>query len=587
MCSTSESVVTVVGVGIDTARYGHHVTLLDDKRQMVAQPFEFLESRGGYEELKKAFAQLADKHPNVHFQIRVDAASQYAANLVAFLHTLPWSKTVSIGDPLRNRRYREVHFPKRKSDTVDSHACSRFAVVERPKPTAAPTEEARALREVSSRLEFQVKQTTREINRLHDLAARTFPELATLQNDLKALWVLRLLKQYPTAERIGKARLSSLVKIPYVTEQKARQIQEAARRSVASASGEVVEQLVRQSVGGLLASIQAEKELETLLWQAFEALPDERAKKVATIAGIGKRTAAILVAKIGSIDRFPTASHLTGYFGVFPEERSSGVDKSGRPTAPRPMRMSRKGNDLVRKCLWMSALVALRHNPHVRDLYTRLRARGRRGDVAMGHCMRKLLHQVFGIWNSGQPYDPNYRRPEKSVACDNAKSRTAEQEKAAGRTTEISPKRKAVTATASTLNNSQQNVNESHQDFSPTVDHSGHGGVDYAYLRSQITLQRVLRHLGYFDRLRGGGPQRRGPCPVHGAKRSRGRTFSVHLDKNVYQCFHPSCGISGNVLDLWCQVHNLTIYEGAIQLAETFGLELHPDQRRGTRQPNP
>jgi len=36
------------------------------------------------------------------------------------------------------------------------------------------------LREVTGRLQAQVKQTTQAINRLHNLLARVFPELATL-----------------------------------------------------------------------------------------------------------------------------------------------------------------------------------------------------------------------------------------------------------------------------------------------------------------------------------------------------------------------------------------------------------------------
>ena len=91
-------------------------------------------------------------------------------------------------------------------------------------------------------------------------------------------------------------------------------------------------------------------------------------------------------------------------------------------------------------------------------------------------------------------------------------------------------------------------------------------------------MEQVLRHLGYFDRLRGNGSQRRGPCPVHGSKRARGRNFSVHLGKDVFQCFHPPCGAAGNVLDLWCAIHRLTPYEGARHLADTFDLELTRDR---------
>ena len=129
-CTSGEPVA--IGVGLDTARYGHHATFLREDRQPAAEPLEFLECREGYQQLENLLGKLHQQHRNVHFYIRVDAASQYAANLLAFLHRLPWPKTISVGSPTQNKRYREVHFPKRKADATESHACARFAIVERP-----------------------------------------------------------------------------------------------------------------------------------------------------------------------------------------------------------------------------------------------------------------------------------------------------------------------------------------------------------------------------------------------------------------------------------------------------------------------
>ncbi len=576
MCPVTSNPTSAIGVGLDTARYGHHATFLLEDRQLATKPLEFLESRSGYDDLRNVFGKLADKQTDVHFHIRVDAAGQYATNLLAFLHQLPWPKTISVGEPARNKQYCQVHFPKRKADAVESHACARFAIVERPGGSSAVTPEMLALREVTSRLEFQVKQSTREVNRLHNLLSRVFPELGILQNDFKAGWVLRLLDKYPTAQRIAKARLGSLIAIPYLPQKKARLIHQAAKESVAAERGTIVEQLVRQSVQGLSQSLAAEKQLEKLLLEAFDALSDGRAKQIATIPGIGRRSAAALVAKIITIDRFPTADHLTSYFGVFPEENSSGVDKYGRPRPQGTMRMSRKGNDLVRKYLWMASFVAIGHNPQVKSLYARLRARGRRGDVALGHCMRKLLHQVFGIWTSGRPYDPDYRNKDESGITEKP---VCEQKEAAGRKAGISPPRKAVTATTSTIVSAEETVKPVQTSPNGTSGVATDGGsIDFAYLRSQISMEQMLRHLGYFGRLRGSDNQRRGPCPVHGARRDRGRSFSVHLGKNVFQCFHPPCGVAGNVLDLWCAIHQLTPYEGAIHLAKAFDLNLRSGQ---------
>ena len=41
-------------------------------------------------------------------------------------------------------------------------------------------------------------------------------------------------------------------------------------------------------------------------------------------------------------------------------------------------------------------------------LYRRLRAKGKRGDVALGHCMRKLLHLVFAVWKTNRPFDEHH-----------------------------------------------------------------------------------------------------------------------------------------------------------------------------------
>src|SRR5207253_4044987 len=96
------------------------------------------------------------------------------------------------------------------------------------------------------------------------------------------------------------------------------------------------------------------------------------------------------------------------------EENTSGVDKYGKPVPPGTMRMSHKGNDLARAYLWNAARVAMVHNPAVRTLYRRLKARGKRGDVAIGHCMRKLLHLVFAVWKTNRPFDEQHYAWEKS-----------------------------------------------------------------------------------------------------------------------------------------------------------------------------
>lgn len=409
-----------IGVGIDTARYGHRVAFLREDRQPAAPAITVTENRAGYDRLHLQLEQLHARHPEACIHVHLDAAGQYAANLENFLRGLSLPLVVSIGEPKRNKDYHKAFSPKRSDDDTESLMMSRFAVVERPRPTPCTPDEFALLREIAGRLQAQIKDTRRAVNRLHNLLARAFPELATLTTDLSAEWVLTLLSRYPTAERVAAARLDSLKKIPFLKAEKAEAIHQAARQSIASLRGALAEQLVRQLVGHVRQGRQNEKELEALLAAAYAELPRSGHAQLTTIPGIGVATAAVLVAKIISIDRFPTAEKLVGYFGVFPEENSSGVDRDGRPLPTGSRRMSPRGCDLARRYLWSAARSAVLHNAPIRELYARLRARGTRGDVALGHCMRKLLHQVYGVWTSDSPFDPEHEARRRQAAVPTA-----------------------------------------------------------------------------------------------------------------------------------------------------------------------
>ena len=579
-----------IGVGIDTARYGHRVSFLQPNRQPAAKSLTVMENRAGYQALQERLNQLHEQHPNARFDVRIDAAGQYAVNLEQFLRGLDLPITLSIGEPKRNKDYQKAHFPKRTTDDTESQAMARFAVVEQPDATPAPSAPMILLREVAGRLQAKVKQTTQAVNRLHNLLARVFPELATLTDDIAVGWVLRLLEKYPTAERIAAAHRSSLEKIPYLSAEQAEALHQAAGQSVASLRGTVVEALVRDLVTQVRHSQHAEENLRQLLTAAFADLPASAHVQVVTIPGIGAATAAVLVAKIVDIDRFPTPNHLVNYFGVFPEENSSGVDKHGQPLPPGTRVMSRKGNDLVRSYLWNAARSAIQHNPAIRALYRRLRARGKRGDVAFGHCMRKLLHLVYAVWKTNRPFDEKHFPWEDpgdtplsttTPLPADAGATPSANEKAVGHKRDW-PAEAVVTTAASTLEPVPSPVKPASPRASAT-----RPKVDFACLREHVTMEQVLRHLGWFAGLRGRGQQRRGPCPVHSQLTAPERTFSVHLGKNVFQCFHADCALKGNVLDLWAAIHRLPLYEAALHLAETFQLPRNREEEPvlGTRSP--
>ncbi len=99
---------------------------------------------------------------------------------------------------------------------------------------------------------------------------------------------------------------------------------------------------------------------------------------------------------------FRSAEQLAAYLGLVPVERQSGTSLLGRA------RLSKAGPAKVRSVLYMAAIVATRHNPHVKAQYEALLKRGKCKMAALGAAMRKLVHLCFGVWKSRQPYNPKF-----------------------------------------------------------------------------------------------------------------------------------------------------------------------------------
>ena len=489
-----------IGVGIDTSRYGHYAVFLRDDLQPAAAELQFAESAAGYALLRQRLEKLAQQLPGVRFLIRVDVAGQYADNLMRFLQQLSQTQTgeqplahmsfsISTGDPQRNKNYRAAVYGPKKSDPIEARAAARYAVSERPVASPVLSTELRTLRQVACRLQAVVRQRTRLLNQFHQLLALAFPELALLTKKLSAGWVLELMHRYPTAPLLAQADEASLAAIAYLPKKHLPTLLQQARSSVASLTDDTTAELIRDQVRQLRDVGARQKRLEKLLVDAYGRLPQPN--HLDTITGYGTVTAAVLTAFILDIDRFATPGKLVAYFGALPVEASSGVDRDGQARAARRYVMSKRGNDLVRRYLWMAALSAVRHNPAVRALYLRVVAKHPdHKAIAIGHAMRKLLQLTYAVWKTGRPFDPDHYSwdqpahvPADALDVPNTSDMTMSlEEQAAGLNPDV-PEKSEVTATCTPSITNGVRVDE------PAF-------VDFAHVKAQLPIGRVLDQLG-------------------------------------------------------------------------------------------
>jgi transposase len=118
---------------------------------------------------------------------------------------------------------------------------------------------------------------------------------------------------------------------------------------------------------------------------------DAELERLATIPGVGRRTAEVLVAEIGTdMSRFPTAAHLASWAGMCPgNDESAGKRRSGK---------TRKGSPWLRSTLIEAARAAGRSKgTYLAAQYHRLSVRRgtKRAAVAVGHTILVIAYRLL------------------------------------------------------------------------------------------------------------------------------------------------------------------------------------------------
>ena len=126
---------------------------------------------------------------------------------------------------------------------------------------------------------------------------------------------------------------------------------------------------------------------------------DRRFRLMLTATGIGETSALQILGELAVLPDTLDARQWVAFSGLDPR-----LFKSGKSVEKRP-RISRGGSRHLRRALYMPALVALRRDPYLRRFYQNLLVRGKARLQAIVAVMRKLLHALFAMFRTNQPYD--------------------------------------------------------------------------------------------------------------------------------------------------------------------------------------
>jgi transposase len=168
----------------------------------------------------------------------------------------------------------------------------------------------------------------------------------------------------------------------------------AENNRLAATVSEPVKRRIRAHVRWLEKELaRTDRELE----EAIEASPTWRENEalLRTVPGVGPALARTLLAELPELGTL-THKRLSALVGVAPFARDSGRMRGKREVWG--------GRARVRTALYMSAMVASRHNPLIREFYERLVEAGKPKKVALVACMRKLLSILNAVMRDRAPW---------------------------------------------------------------------------------------------------------------------------------------------------------------------------------------
>ena len=102
-----------------------------------------------------------------------------------------------------------------------------------------------------------------------------------------------------------------------------------------------------------------------------------------------------MIARLSELGRL-NGKEVASLLGVAPFNRDCGTLRSKRTVWG--------GRGPLRTALYMATLVAVRHNPVLRDFYQRLCAAGMPKKVALTACLRKLLVILNSMFKHRRPW---------------------------------------------------------------------------------------------------------------------------------------------------------------------------------------
>jgi transposase len=392
-------------VGVDSHKDSHYAVILNCFCERLGA-IEIRNAPSSFESFIQKLEALKIKDTTLTFGF--EDTSEYGTSLVRYLISKGFEVRHCNASLVANERKSAnvLH----KTDDFDAQCVGVVLITKyNSLPISDPKDEYLILKQLVTRRSYILKSYTGLKRQLHRMIAKNYPDYKKFFYVLDCPSSLAFFENYPSPSTLESVSKEGLLEFFWDVAPRLPKKEERVFKILNSIStiGDTTIQyqdyndfIIQSIIRQMKASNEEIKKIEDKLVEVIELIP----QKLTTIKGVNNVTCALLLAEIGDVSRFKTASKLARFAGVSPVTYSSG--KSMLQFA------NEKGNRSLSAIMFCIAVsLSTPHgrnstafNPVFNRYYMKKVSEGKTKKQALKCVQRRLINIIYSMLKNNTEY---------------------------------------------------------------------------------------------------------------------------------------------------------------------------------------
>ena len=385
-------------IGVDISKYKHDCTVIDDAGVIIRNVFSFDNSRTGFDQFMEMYRSL---DPLEIKKIGFEATGHYQDNFKVYLER-SGIEFIELNALLVHKFKNSQTLRGVKTDKTDARLIATYLSSIEFKPYPKISYHTLALRSLCKRHFDLINERTKYLIRITNFLDRTFPEFKEFINgNIKSKTSMYILHNYGIPSKIMNINIQSYENLRkeshgHFSVAKFNKLKELAKNTIGfSYETDIFE------IKSLLKVYDTLQDEISLVENEITTIMSKINSHIPTILGIGRVSAATIIAEIEDISRFNNPNKLLAFAGLDPRIYQSGTQEfKGK--------MDKKGSVDLRRVLMNCSESILMYNPAFYSYYRKKRDEGKSHRVAISHVARKLVRIIYKLETEHIDFDLSF-----------------------------------------------------------------------------------------------------------------------------------------------------------------------------------